>query len=177
MTKLVTHSGRIMDLSMPLLSAICIEDIAHHLARIGRFNGATDRFYSVAEHSVYCSRIVTGGRARQFQALMHDATEAYVGDCVSPLKHMLPEFKKIEEDIWISIALKFGMRFQLYGAVHLADQIAYVTERTQLITSRPMSEDPDISDFEGIEPHALPLPIGQDPEELFLRRFKELRKP
>lgn len=178
MSKLVTNSGRILDLKMPLMGAICIEDIAHHLGNIRRFNGATDRPYTVAEHSVYCSRIVEGSRRNQLHALLHDATEAYVGDCISPLKALLPDFKKIEDDIWITIALKFDLDFQTPSEVHKADTIAYVTERRELISARAIEDDPDAERFARIPSHSLPLPPanGMYPRELFLARYEELKK-
>lgn len=68
-------------------NVFCIEDIAHSLANIGRFNGHVKQFYSVAEHCVLGSQIVLPKFALQF--LMHDAAEAYLGDVSRPVKDCL----------------------------------------------------------------------------------------
>ncbi|MEP2447551.1 MAG: hypothetical protein ABJI69_10005 [Balneola sp.] len=66
---------------------ICIKDIAHHLARICRWNGGVNGFYSVAEHSIKVAASV----APQFRlwGLLHDAAETYIGDITRPVKNRL----------------------------------------------------------------------------------------
>src|SRR6185503_5589264 len=66
---------------------------ARPLANLSRFGGHTRAFYSVAQHSVIVSQLVEerGGDAEDaFAALMHDATEAYLGDMPHPIKHRSP---------------------------------------------------------------------------------------
>lgn len=66
-----------------------IRDVAHHLAIVNQFNGATTRPYSVAEHSLLCCDIAKHSGASvfvQMAALMHDAHEAYTNDLASPAK-------------------------------------------------------------------------------------------
>jgi len=106
MSIIVTNSGKFVNLADPQPETICIEDIAHHLAHINRFTGATFQGYSVASHSLYVSDLV----APEFKliALMHDATEAYLGDISSPLKSILPEYKVIEARMHKAIADKMG---------------------------------------------------------------------
>ena len=98
---------------------IDIKDIAHSLANLCRFTGHTKEFYSVAKHSVFASKMVP--QELSLQALLHDATEAYVGDLNSPLKDILPEFKTIETHIWSVIATKFGVPVEMDPLVKQAD--------------------------------------------------------
>ena len=78
----------------PKSEEVDIKDIAHSLAFQCRFNGHSNYFYSIAQHSVIVSKIVSKDQA--FAALLHDAAETYIGDMVSPLKRFMPEFKEIE---------------------------------------------------------------------------------
>lgn len=76
----------------PQPEEVRIEDIAHHLAMICRYGGATPVFYSVAEHAVHVSRLVerVSGDARlALLALHHDSAEAYIHDIRRPIKQQL----------------------------------------------------------------------------------------
>tara|TARA_R110000744_G_scaffold380568_1_gene503224 strand:+ start:9737 stop:10324 length:588 start_codon:yes stop_codon:yes gene_type:complete len=77
-----------------------IEVIAFALSNINRFTGHVGG-YSVAQHSICCAIIIAkqepDNYKLQLSALLHDATEAYLNDVVSPLKALLPEYKKIED--------------------------------------------------------------------------------
>jgi hypothetical protein len=84
---ILTYTGRRVSLVTPRPEDICLQDITHSLARIGRYTGHGDHFISVAQHCVHVSRICPPTLARQ--GLLHDAAEAYVGDVSSPLKGML----------------------------------------------------------------------------------------
>lgn len=93
MSWILTRSGRKFDFQKPSPQSICIGDIAWSLAHLCRFNGHSRCFYSVAEHSVWCSMICP---ADPLAALLHDAAEAYVGDMTRPLKGMLAAFSDYE---------------------------------------------------------------------------------
>jgi uncharacterized protein len=97
-------------LKFPLIdidpSAILIEDIAHALSMLCRFNAQCLRPYSVAEHSVHVSHEIRPDLA--LIGLMHDAAEAYLGDVPGPLKKCLSEFQIIEANLMAAIAAKFG---------------------------------------------------------------------
>ena len=166
-----------MDLINPDHRSIATEDIAHHLANIARFNGATDSFYSVAAHSWYCSMIVKNyGPEVQLLALMHDAAEAYLGDVTSPLKCLLREYQHLERRMWYAIADAYGLNRSLPPCVKEADTRAYVKERMHLISSRNMMDDPDAAQFEDVKVPALALPGPDvDAKQLFLDRYYELR--
>lgn len=88
-----TASGRHFWPLDPLTEDVVLEDVARGLANECRYAGQVLKFYSVAEHSVIVSRVVEamappGFKLRwAFEALMHDAAEAYVGDVIRPLKY------------------------------------------------------------------------------------------
>lgn len=104
----------------PQPSDFHIRDIAHALSNLCRFNGQCKRFYSVAEHSLLCSYLVPQEYA--LEALLHDATEAYCGDMVFPLKAMLPAFVEVEQRIDAAIRTRFGLPAVMTPEVHLADR-------------------------------------------------------
>lgn len=85
MSWVMTYSGVKFDLFKPKIDQVRLIDIAHSLANQCRFNGHCDRFYSVAEHSVYVSYFAGA------EGLMHDAAEAYIGDITGPLKQFIRE--------------------------------------------------------------------------------------
>lgn len=90
-----TVSGRLIDPLNPDPSQIYIEDVAHALSNQGRFTGHTKSpcwlgrdFYSVAEHSVHVAELLAGEPPIiQLAGLLHDASEAYLSDIASPVKH------------------------------------------------------------------------------------------
>lgn len=98
-------SGHYFDFLDPAGSRFTLLDIARGLGNACRFAGQCDRFYSVAEHSWHASYLVPQPLA--FAALMHDATEAFIGDMTRPLKSLMPAYKQIEQDIANIIADRF----------------------------------------------------------------------
>lgn len=124
-------SGNLIDLLDPDPSLIEIEDIAHHLSMIPRWSGGIRFPYSVAQHSIWCFQHVLGLELG-FQALMHDATEAYINDVCTPLKKQLPNYQMIESRIWFAIAEKFGLPELLDERVKIVDANALILERMVL---------------------------------------------
>lgn len=101
-----TFSGRRVHLLLPDPATIFLPDIAHSLAMQCRYNGHCRAFYSVAEHSVHVSTYlesVNKSPATCLIGMLHDAAEAYVGDCISPVKRLVPAFKDIEKGILAAI--------------------------------------------------------------------------
>ncbi|MER2006522.1 MAG: hypothetical protein ABS939_03640 [Psychrobacillus sp.] len=99
---LVTYTGKDFDYNNITKESICIDDIIHSLTRINRFIGHSKRAYTVAEHLFLCVIMAgeLGYSAREkLLVLTHDFPEAYTGDCPTPLKQLLPEFKVIESKI------------------------------------------------------------------------------
>ena len=116
---ILLRSGSYFDFEVPEESEITITDIAQGLSQICRFTGQCHTFYSVAEHSVLCSRRVPAEHA--FAALMHDAAESVMGDVSRPLKSLLPDYKKIELRVERAILGKFGLSADMHPAVKQAD--------------------------------------------------------
>ena len=107
-----TYSGRRFYLLDPRPEDILIEDIAHALSMVCRFTGHVERFYSVADHCVRVSRLLMERSLPvhlQLIGLLHDATEAYVGDMIHPLKGLLPDYSVIEDRILEVILRKYGL--------------------------------------------------------------------
>ena len=102
-----TFTGRQFYPTSPLPDDVDPADIAHALSLICRYGGHARRFYSVAEHCVLMSYAVPAEHA--LAALLHDATEAYVGDVVRPLKRQLDGYADIEARVAVAIARRFGL--------------------------------------------------------------------
>lgn len=165
-------SGSYFDLEDPGSSEFGIDDIAHALAHICRYTGHCRTFYSVAQHSVLVSSVLPDEHA--FAGLMHDAAEAFIGDVSSPLKVLLPDYKRIEERIESAVFARFGLAAKLPQCVKDADRLLLRTEQRDM-----MGADGHLWSFtEGTEPLAEridPLPPGEA-KELFLRRYGELKR-
>lgn len=129
MTWIQTYSGRRIDLANPDPNDLDLDDIAHALGLICRFTGHVREFYSVAQHCVIVARLVPPELA--LSALLHDATEAYIGDVSRPLKGMLPEYRAIEARLWAAIADRFGVTES--PEIKVADNIALLWERRDLL--------------------------------------------
>lgn len=115
-----TFSGKYLDVFNPDPEQICIEDIAHALANQCRFSGHTSKFYSVAQHSVMVSRRVPD--RFKLQALMHDASEAYMLDIPTPIKLKLPAYMVAEKNLMHCIADKFKFEWPMRVQVYEADK-------------------------------------------------------
>lgn len=119
MTYYITHSGRRIDIENISADDIFIDDIAHHLTKICRYGGALDldKHYSVAQHSIMLAKYAKRedySEHIQRLLLMHDATEAYLGDIVNGLKRLLPDYKSIEWDVMNIIYDKYDLYTTTY---------------------------------------------------------------
>ncbi len=133
---LQTYSGKRVSVLNPQPEQIDINDIARGLSFQCRFNGQTTFFYSVAQHSFMGSQLASKYSldktlAKRF--LLHDATEAYVGDLIRPVKRALPEFKTIEKRFKKAIALKFGIPEEDDEEVHYLDNLMLAWEKKYLL--------------------------------------------
>lgn len=114
-------SGRRLDLLDPTPVDVELDDIAHGLSFVARWNGQTkgDFAYSVAEHSLLVERIFSASDSRanakwKLAALLHDAPEYVIGDMISPVKAAVgPGYKELDERLTSAIHLRFGLPAQL----------------------------------------------------------------
>jgi len=136
-------SGRRLDLLDPTPVDIEIEDIAHGLAFVARWNGQTagEWPYSVAEHSLLVERIFCRlGAAEprwQLAALLHDAPEYVIGDLISPVKAAVgPEYGRLDARLAAAIHLRFGLPAEVPSRVKQrikkADKVSAWLEATQI---------------------------------------------
>ena len=136
-------SGRRLNLLDPSPLDIEVEDIAHGLARVARWNGQTKGPlpFNVAQHSVivegFCGRLKADWPAKwRLAALLHDAPEFVIGDMISPFKAALgPAYRDIEAGLQRAIHLRFGLPAELPAQVEKvikkADRISAFFEATQ----------------------------------------------
>lgn len=126
-----TVSGKDVHLLNPSPDEIDIKDIAAGLSKMCRYNGQISEFYSVAQHSVYAA--ILAKPESRMHALLHDASEAYLGDVISPLKPLLTNYEEIEKRMMSAIAQKFNFSFDDHAEIHEIDQRLLTTEVQQLI--------------------------------------------
>lgn len=119
---ILVNSGVLFDVFEPKSELVNIEDIGHALSHLCRYGGHTPKFYSVAQHSVYCS-YYPGTLKEQMQYLLHDASEAYMVDLPRPIKRNLPEYKKIEDNLLEVILCGLEVDFPLSDNTHNVDNL------------------------------------------------------
>jgi 5'-deoxynucleotidase YfbR-like HD superfamily hydrolase len=136
-------SGRRLDLLDPSPLDIEIEDIAHGLARVARWNGQTKgaHIFSVAQHSLLTETIARQhlrlDRSRLLAVLLHDAPEYVIGDMISPFKAVIGDaYKAVESRLLAAIHLRFGLPpalpLDLVVLIKACDRSAAHLEATRL---------------------------------------------
>jgi hypothetical protein len=181
-------SGRRLDLLDPTPVDIEIEDIAHGLAFVARWNGQTrgDHAYSVAEHSLLVetlySRLWPDAPVKwRLAALLHDAPEYVIGDMISPVKAAVgPDYSALDDRLAAAIHIRFGLPTAIPVAVKKqikrADKISAWMEATQIAGFSEAEADrffghPDPALIAGLDIHLRPAPeVRRD----FTRRHAQL---
>lgn len=180
-------SGRRLDLLNPSPLDVEIEDIAHGLARVARWNGQTrgNHAFSVAQHCVLVERLTAElkpqlGRPARLAALLHDAPEYVVGDLISPFKSAVGlDYKAFELRLAAAIHIRFGLpsvpSAELGRLIKRADHLSAYHEATQLAGF----DKAEAARFFGAAPQGLVTPrlvplAPADAQALFLQRFQRL---
>jgi hypothetical protein len=172
-----TYTGLAFDVLDPAPESIRIEDIAHALALTNRYGGHTPAPYSVAQHSVQVS-ILAGRcagedsvRAAQY-GLLHDASEAYLGDMKGPIKRLphLDGYRQIEGALQARIYQRFGLEGEPPAIIKWADLSLLVVEADRFFpeASRPFSWELPALSHGGLDVEPWPW---QEAEAIFLERF------
>jgi len=173
---LQTVSGRRVNPFDPDPSQLDPADIARALGNVCRFGGHARTFYSVAQHSVIVSELVEqrGGDVEDaFAALMHDATEAYLGDMPHPIKHRSPlgaAFKTAEEHLERAINARFRIKPDV-PEIKRVDRALLATERRVF-----SGENWHWPELDGVEPLDLEITAWSPDEaaQAFAHRFAAL---
>ena len=185
-------SGRRLDLLNPSPLDIEIEDVAHGLARVARWNGQTigDHAFSVAEHCLIVEAVagaLSTSLDKRFRlaALIHDAPEYVIGDLISPFKAALSlDYKAFEERLLAAIHIRFGLPAELplevMKLIKRADRIAAYYEATALAGFTQEEARRFFGQPRGLKPalvakltRLVPSPAAAG-EAKFLKRFHEL---
>lgn len=182
-------SGRRLDLLDPSPLDVEIEDIAHGLARVARWNGQTQgpHIFSVAQHSLLVEKIAAKlhpdiSRAERLFMLLHDAPEYVIGDMISPFKAVIGEaYKSVENRILSAILLRYALpaipsqtvlklskqadrTAAFFEAISLA---GFTRAEAERIFGRPVIAAKSFID------ELAPAPI-ETAQEMFLARFREI---
>lgn len=144
-----TYTGKYVNIFDMKKEDIDIVDIAWRLSNTCRFGGYTKIFYSVAQHSNWCCEHIENDSFK-LEALMHDATEAYIGDIPSPIKRVLVEIGQIEDRIQEIIADKFKLKCPFPKEVHAIDRKALEYEWDNFMISEHIVQIGNIRDKSGM---------------------------
>jgi 5'-deoxynucleotidase YfbR-like HD superfamily hydrolase len=172
-------SGRRLDLLDPSPMDIEIEDIAHGLARVARWNGQTvgEHAFSVAQHSVVVEEIVAHIQPEieprwRLAALLHDASEYVIGDMISPFKTALGvDYRGFEDRLEGAIHIRFGLPAKspvaIKKLIKQADRACAFFEATQLAGF----QIPEALELFGEPPKGYPLVVEPWPAQLAQTRY------
>lgn len=143
-----TYTGKIFYPAHPESLPVDIVHIANSLGKVCRYNGDLEYFYSVAQHSVLVEQVLVSrltdpespdSRMLRLQALLHDASEAYLPDMPSPIKKLLPDFKELENKVQHAVFKYFNLPSELHPYIKEIDTKIRLDE-IHCMTSWPEGE-------------------------------------
>lgn len=179
-------SGRRLNLIDPSPMDIEIEDIAHGLARVARWNGQTngDWSFSVAQHSVMVERLFArqnpnAPRKWRLACLLHDAPEYVIGDMITPFKSLLSDqYSNVEKRLEVAVHIRFGLPGDLPESVHKAikraDKLAAYLEAIQLAGFSEKEARQAIARPRSVPNMRIKPQPPQEAAEAYMRRFRYL---
>jgi uncharacterized protein len=170
-SKIMLASGNVFDFRDPHGSEFTLDDIAQGLSLVCRYTGQCRGFYSVAEHSMLVSDV---SDSYAYEALLHDAAEAFIGDITKPLKQLLPDYRRIEAAVQDAVIERFGLDRNYLAIVKAADLRVLAAEQAQIMAPGTA----DWATAAGIEPAPIIVRFFE-PEVArtrFLQRYRQLRR-
>lgn len=135
-----TMGGKLVDLQNPRVEDIHTEDICIALAQSTRFNGVTKAPWSIAKHSLLVADLCDP--EYMLEALLHDATEAYLGDLATGVKQLCPDYQKLEANFDKIIRQKYKLPAKCSPQVKEADRMALIAEM-YFLTNIKLTQNPD----------------------------------
>lgn len=152
-----TFGGNWVDVLNPDPKTLFIEDIAHSLSNQCRFSGHTSEFYSVAQHCIHCCDHTLGNR---LEALMHDASEAYLTDVSRPVKQHLANYKDIEHNMMMALSKRFGFNYPL-------------SKETKRIDEDMLTIEWEVHMIGRTDQYKLPVYSYEDCYRMFIERWRK----
>lgn len=174
---MLTHSGKHINPMLISPDDIHIEDIAHALALVNRFGGHTSFPVSVAQHSTFVSKLCEKfGPVVAMQGLLHDASEAYLGDVITWIKKddAMTHFRLIEDEVQNRIYNRFGVPLEQFEHVTIFDTMMCDYEGHKAVRNW---DKPDIgcSMLEWLDSKWMPL-NWESAKSMFMKQFNKLNK-
>lgn len=176
---IVTSSGIKFEFPEPTPDMVRLEDIAHGLSNTCRFGGQGHRFYSVGHHSISVYMLVNnrgGSKHEKMQALLHDASEAYLADVPGPAKKHLLGYQELEKKVLSVIGEKLNVNLVgLSDLVKWADRQHLYWEAKQLFTREHIEDWVEKIDSEFLKGRPLPRIPAHQTKEVFMNLYNDIQ--
>lgn len=168
-----TFTGRRFWPLEPRADEIQLVDICHALSLVCRYTGHCKQFWSVGAHTLLVHDLIEEMDSEYgLEALLHDASEAYLADITRPVKKNLKEYKSYERRLELVIAERFGIVYPYPSEVKEADEIALAIEVTNLFESRGRDWGMPIEELA----QGRKLPDYGDPDKVRVGLFNRIHK-
>lgn len=174
-----TSKGRPYYYAEPVFDA---EEIAHAIGNQSRYTGHCRHFYSTAEHSLLVALIMEQkGLGDPFEGLMHDSHEAYLGDVNSPLKSLLPDYKRLEKFTEGRMRAQYKLAPKMSAGCKFADIVALAIEAKVMMVTKGRAysaiSDEHRNMANGMPEVRINFWLGDVARDHWLAAFGELGRP
>lgn len=136
--RIETYNGEFFTLDPNDFTGVNLQNLAHALSGVNRFNSHTQRMYSVGEHSIHVASMLPP--ELQLVGLLHDGSEAFIQDIPSPFKQFLPDYAAMEaliqDKVWNAFGLNPDWVDSIYPTVKAVDSMMCEVEAAQLLHSK-----------------------------------------